>query len=149
MFERDLQRTCALRLKIFSYQLQFAATLVDRNPSPSEDLHAVVWTKSQQACLGAKHHYTKLSLAIFEREVEVSGFRWAVVRDLASNPDVGVLALDRNSYHSNQIANAKDASLWLEGEAELFKRRHGRNLISLRRHCRTEKTKSERNYKRT
>ena len=72
LLKGDLQRSCTLRFKILGDELKFTAAFVNRYPSTSQYLHAIVWTKSQQASLQAKHDHTNLSFAILQREVNVS-----------------------------------------------------------------------------
>src|SRR5215472_2883215 len=146
LLERNLQRASALRLQIFGNKLKLAATLVHSYSPTREDLHAVVWTKSQETRLHSKHNYTKLSLTILQREVKMSRLRRTIVRDLAADPDVGVFALNCSPHHANQVTNSENASLRLESEAELFEAGHRLRVYfttETRRHGETEKRRRQ------
>ena len=57
LLECNLERARSLRLEILGNQLQLTTALVNGDASASDDLHAILRTKAQQARLHAEHHY--------------------------------------------------------------------------------------------
>ena len=89
LLEGDLEGSGAHRLHVFGEQLHFAASLVHRDASASDDLHPVLRTEAQQAGLGTKHDDAELRVAVLQGEVEMAAFGGTIVGDFALNPDIG------------------------------------------------------------
>jgi hypothetical protein len=126
LFEGDLECTCAFWFEVFSGELQFAARFVDGDASAGDDLEAVRGLESQQPRLSAEHDDAKLGIAVFQSEIEMSGFGRAVVGDLAFHVDVCVFALDRGADGADEVADgpyASGRSLEEKGELGLFRQR--------------------------
>src|SRR5258708_4863815 len=89
--------------------------------APRGDLHSIIRSKAQQTRLAAEHHNAKLGVAIFQREIKMSGFRGTEIRNFAFHPNVGVAAFHRGADGAHQVGNAPYAPrrLFAKGETEL------------------------------
>src|SRR5262249_8775682 len=133
LLESQLQGSSTHRLQKFGGELQFAALVVDGDPSAGDDLHAIVRLEAQQPCLHAEHHNAQESVAIFERKVKMAGFGGAKVGNLAFHPDICVAALHRGAHGADQISHAPDSTRWRlrESEIELVAERHQWRLLPI------------------
>lgn len=120
LLECNLQSARALRLEILRVQLQLSPSLVDGDATSREYLQTVLWPKLQQASRAAEHDDGQLGAVVLQSEIKVAGVGGAMIRDLAFNPDVGVLALDVSAYRSDEVVHRPDPPLWnLEVKREL------------------------------
>ena len=95
LLEGQLQRAGADGLHGLGDQLHLAALLVDADAAAHQHVQAVFGAEAEQHGLAAEEHDGELGVGVLEREVDVAGGRGAVVGDLALDPDVAVLLLDR------------------------------------------------------
>src|SRR6185437_11017238 len=117
----ELQCSGAERLQEFGGELKFAARVIDGDAPASDDLHPVVWAKSQQARLAAEHHHPELGVTILEREIQMAGLSRTEVGNFTFHPDVSVAALHGGTDSADQISHAPDPprGRLLKGESEL------------------------------
>jgi len=94
LLEGKLERSNPLRLDILHDHLIVALGLVDRHPTPADELHPVLQGEPQGTSDGPEEDRTHLARGVLQGEVGVAGGRDAQVGDLALYPDVGEGGLD-------------------------------------------------------
>src|SRR6185437_2265441 len=121
LLKGKLQGSGSKRLQEFGGELKFAARVIDGDTAASDDLHPVVWAKSQQARLAAEHHHPELGVTILKGEIQMAGFSRTEVGNFTFHPDVSVAALHGGANSADQISDAPDPprGRLLKGESEL------------------------------
>jgi hypothetical protein len=64
-------------------------------------LQAIFQPEAQQHRLPPKQHHRQLGVSVFQGEVNMTGRSRAIVRNLAFDPHIRVLALDVVSYFAD------------------------------------------------
>ena len=109
LLKGKLQRARADRFHGFGDQLQLAALLVNADAAADQHVQAILRAKAEKHRLAAEENDGKLGVGVLQREIDVAGGRGPEVRNLAFDPDVAVLLLDKLAHLSDQIANGPDA----------------------------------------
>src|SRR5579883_2158819 len=97
-------------------------------------MQSVLRTEAQEPRLQPKHYDAELSIAIFNREIQMSRLRRAKVRYFAFQPDVAVFALEICADGRDEFTDAPGrAARRLKQKAELVGRTHSWALQSVAR----------------
>ncbi len=79
--------------QMFDDELELAAALVQRDPSPRQHLHAIIRFEAQQLITHLEHGAAHLRLLVFEREIQMPGAGPGQIGQLAFHPDQREMAL--------------------------------------------------------
>ena len=122
LLEGQLQRAEALRFERFHHKLVFAARFVDVDAAARQHRQPVARLELPVAVRGAEGHAAQLRVAILEGEIVVAAGGQFDPGDLAGNPDIPELRVERRADGSRELADGINPPprLQLEFERELL-----------------------------
>ena len=91
------------------HQLIVAPGLIDRNPSPADELRAIGDLLRQIAALGLEQHRLDLGLTVLEGKIEVAGVGPLQVRDLAADRHEGKAVLQEGLDGAGDLGDGLDS----------------------------------------
>jgi hypothetical protein len=106
-----LQSAGTDRLDVADVNLVLAAWLVHAERASHGDAKPVLRAKLQAARLIAKAHATDLGLRVFEREIQMSRLRRAIIGDFAFQPNVRKGSFEELAYARVLLADFPHAPL--------------------------------------